>query len=255
MGKTQGNKTVFKYGKLLYEAYAKYELIKFHCDTPLKFPWRRPIKHMLRSVLQRFSAHCRPLLAKQSPPIAERTQRYTILINKIIDGWYNRYSEKTVAKVGPQMACAYWLLRCAAEFRIKGSKEFISTKARLKSLQPGFLIEEIDLTDSCVSGPGFKHLRLLDSIKIVHCVHCGWVNDDGLATLMFNLQSSLETIEIINCGSISGAGLVQLQHLKKVKRIRLHNLPLVRDEEKKIVLDVLRIRLGGSCDVSYPDPT
>ncbi|CDW54018.1 hypothetical protein TTRE_0000228701 [Trichuris trichiura] len=166
-----------------------------------------------------------------------------------------KYSEKTVKELGPQMACAQWLLRCAAEFRVEGSKEFVSSKAHLKSLQPNFSIEEVDLTDSCVSGPGFKHFDHLKSVKAIHCVHCGWVNDDGLAWLIYSLLNSLETIEIANCGCVSGAGLVHLQHLTKVKQIRLGNLPLVSEGEKKILLDVLRLQLGNRCHISYPDYT
>ncbi|KFD49004.1 hypothetical protein M514_10156 [Trichuris suis] len=210
---------------------------------------------MLKSIAQRLSTNHLQLLAGQRYLISQRIRRYTILINKIIDGWYNRYSERAVKDLGPQMACARWLLRCAAEFRIEGSKEFISTKAQLRSLQPNFSIEEVDLTDSCVSGPGFKHFNHLNSIKTVHCVHCGWVNDDGLALLIFSLLNSLQTIEIVNCGCVSGAGLVHLQHLTNVKQIHLGKLPLVTEGEKKILLDVLRLRLGNRCHISYPEFT
>lgn len=73
--------------------------------------------------------------------------------------FYDRYDEKRVEEVGPNKACAEWLLKCGAQVKFKNWGSYVND---YNKLPPGgketFKIEEILANNSCISGKGFEYL-------------------------------------------------------------------------------------------------
>lgn len=70
-----------------------------------------------------------------------------------------RVSQDRIKEVGPDRACAEWLLRCGAHVRFKGFDRWQTDYNTLSG--DGFnkyRIEMIDATDSAVMRVGFPHL-------------------------------------------------------------------------------------------------
>ncbi|VDP14764.1 unnamed protein product [Soboliphyme baturini] len=113
-------------------------------------------------------------------------------------------------------------------------------------------IEAIDASDSCVSTPGFDHLDGITSLKELKLNYCAYVNDDCLAKVVQFCQKTLERLEMVCCGTVSGAGLLYLQYLDKLKYLNLFNLPMVHPNERLVVLDVYRKAFGSRCKIIFP---
>ncbi|KRX73846.1 Dual specificity tyrosine-phosphorylation-regulated kinase mbk-2, partial [Trichinella sp. T6] len=163
-----------------------------------------------------------------------------------------RYNKNRVKQLGCQRCCAEWLIRCAAIFRVSGSSEFVSSKRQLLQLLEPFEIEEVDCSDSCISTPGLDHFQGVNTIKTLRLSYCSWINDDSLYKVAFHLKDCLKAIEIVDCGSISGAGLLYLQNMTKLREIVIRDLPTVMPGERIIVIDSLKTKFDKTCKITYP---
>ncbi|KAL1236306.1 ATP synthase subunit s [Trichinella pseudospiralis] len=177
---------------------------------------------------------------------------YTILFNKFIDNYYNRYNKNRVKQLGCQRCCAEWLIRCAAIFRVSGSSEFVSSKRQLLQLSEPFEIEEVDGSDSCISTPGLDYFQGVNTIKTLRLSYCSWIDDDSLYKVAFHLKDCLNAIEIVDCGCISGVGLLYLQNMTKLRNIVIRDLPMVKPGERIIVIDSLKTKFDKTCKITYP---
>jgi len=101
--------------------------------------------------------------------------------------------EQRIKEVGPDRACAEWLLRCGAKVRWDKREEWLADYNSLPIGQYRALkIVEIDATESCVMGIGFTHFRtcVVSFITIfLHFkkldVNCEWsYNDISLFYMM-----------------------------------------------------------------------
>ncbi|OUC48467.1 hypothetical protein D917_06157 [Trichinella nativa] len=162
------------------------------------------------------------------------------------------YNKNRVKQLGCQRCCAEWLIRCAAIFRVSGSSEFVSSKRQLLQLLEPFEIEEVDCSDSCISTPGLDHFQGVNTIKTLRLSYCSWINDDSLYKVAFHLKDCLKAIEIVDCGSISGAGLLYLQNMTKLREIVIRDLPTVMPGERIIVIDSLKTKFDKTCKITYP---
>lgn len=68
---------------------------------------------------------------------------------------YNR-----IQSVGPDRACAEWLLRNGASVRWKGFSKHLNDYNSLPSEETRYYIQAVDATDSGISHIGFPHFGL-----------------------------------------------------------------------------------------------
>lgn len=68
-----------------------------------------------------------------------------------------RVDPSRIKEVGPDRACAEWLLRCGASLRWKNSKTILNDYNSLPVTGGGQKIVEIDATDSAIMDCGFSH--------------------------------------------------------------------------------------------------
>jgi hypothetical protein len=94
-----------------------------------------------------------------------------------------RYDRKRVQEIGPDRACAEWLLRCGGSIRFKNWGSFISNYNTIPMGTPGqFKIEEIRAIKACITSEGFAYLGYL-IISLVFRIDFYVFHLDGLTDL------------------------------------------------------------------------
>ncbi|XP_059485123.1 ATP synthase subunit s, mitochondrial [Neocloeon triangulifer] len=170
---------------------------------------------------------------------------------RYIWGWlnsvFNRFDPSRVKDVGPDRACAEWLLRCGAGLKWKNSKSYLTDYNSLPSTYVQ-KIAEINATDSAVMDCGFPHLNGLTEVEKIVFHKCGYLTDDALKYLPI-LKNSLRHLQISSCGNITAQGLQPVKELSKLQSILLYDLPEIKSKES--VIQDLQSALP-QCDVQFP---
>ncbi|TRY70798.1 hypothetical protein TCAL_05927 [Tigriopus californicus] len=169
-------------------------------------------------------------------------------------GWFNsvfnKYDSDRVAAVGPDRACAEWLLRCGGGVVWKGSQAvFTDYNALPRTPSRSTKIEEIDGTDSCIMNVGFDYLKGLTELKKIKLKNATSVDDYALALLASICHDRLESLEVSDNGTVTDEGVSSLRKLKKLRHLSLDNLGNVDNPER--VLQRLREELP-SCHIEWP---
>jgi len=106
--------------------------------------------------------------------IQSTSKRKLILLNIAIA----RYDRKRVQELGPDRACADWIIRCGGSVRFKNWGSFVSKRNQLPIGTPGhFRIEEIRVVQTCLTSEGFAYLDGLHDLKKIHLEKCDQIDD------------------------------------------------------------------------------
>ncbi|CAF1018568.1 unnamed protein product, partial [Didymodactylos carnosus] len=160
------------------------------------------------------------------------------------------YDRKRVKEVGPNRACAEWLLKNGASVRYKNWGSLTSDYNQIPSGAPDqYKIEEIRAIKASVMAQGFDYLEGLGDVKKIHLEKCELVDDTTLAKFSF-VKNTLEHVVLIGNDRITANGLSCLAALKNLKQIDLARLTGVKNEESATKL--LKNELPG-CVVNFDD--
>lgn len=86
---------------------------------------------------------------------------------------FNRVDDSRIKQVGPDRACAEWLLRCGASVKWVNSENFLSDYNLLPvGSGPQFKIAEVDATDSAIMEIGFRHFKGLSQFRKITFKNC-----------------------------------------------------------------------------------
>jgi H+-transporting ATP synthase F0 complex subunit s len=166
----------------------------------------------------------------------------------------NKPDRDRIKEVGPDRACAEWLLRCGATVRWKGMDTFIKDYNTLPAQQgkhiQSYVIEEIDAVEAGIMNVGFDHFDGCTHIRRVRFHHLPYFEDSTLEMLVDKLKGSLEHLKITSCGDITDSGLSYMTRLNLLKSLVLQDLPEVRDKQK--CYNLLKTSLP-QCDIDYKD--
>jgi len=163
---------------------------------------------------------------------------------------FNAVDHQRIQDVGYDRATAEWCLRVGASVKWLGKDELIRDYNSLPVGQFRSLkVEAIDATDSGIMHAGFEHLKGLQHFNKLILVNCIYITNGSLISLTYNAQS-LEWLEVVNCGDVTGGGLKELVGLPNLKYLRLEKLAGV--EKPKPALEFLRAGLPN-CEIEYPD--
>ncbi|CAF2081605.1 unnamed protein product [Rotaria magnacalcarata] len=161
-----------------------------------------------------------------------------------------RYDRKRVQEIGPDRACAEWLVRCGGSVRFKNWGTFSS---HFNTIPAGasnqFKIEEIRAINASITSEGFAHLDGLSDLKKIHLEKCDQICDSSIARCN-KVKDSLESIELIDLAQISENGLAYLAGLKNLKHIVLARLSSVKHRDA--ILKLLTNELPR-CTINYND--
>ncbi|CAL8081129.1 unnamed protein product [Orchesella dallaii] len=169
-------------------------------------------------------------------------------------GWlnsiFNRVDESRIKEVGPDRACAEWLLRCGAGVKWdKGSDEWLRDYNSLPAGNyRGLRIVEIDATDSAVMHIGFLHFRDLKHVRKATFHKCGYMEDEAVRQIG-HLKDTLEELQLSSCGNVTDEGILTLVQLKNLKKLKLYDFLEVSNRQK--CLSVLKENLPN-CHIEFP---
>uniref|UniRef100_A0A1B6DK72 Uncharacterized protein n=2 Tax=Clastoptera arizonana TaxID=38151 RepID=A0A1B6DK72_9HEMI len=147
----------------------------------------------------------------------------------------NRVSQSRINEIGPDRACAEWLMRNGALIRWKGDTNFLTSYDNLpkddEATGKKFHLQEVDATDSSIAHHGFAHFKNCKYIECIKFDNCLYLEDQGLKDLEA-VKSSLESLIIWRCPNITDDGLLSLTSLLKLRTLQLAELKQVKDLKK-----------------------
>ncbi|XP_075226779.1 ATP synthase subunit s, mitochondrial isoform X2 [Lycorma delicatula] len=138
----------------------------------------------------------------------------------------DRVSKSRINLVGPDRACAEWLMRNGALIKWTHSNNYIRHYNNLplnEEDKGNYLLKEVDATNSGIAYFGFQHFvgcKYVDKIKFNKCQYI----DDRALKLLHILKYSLEDLEINECDDVTVEGLKSLKQLEKLRRLKLGEL-------------------------------
>lgn len=148
---------------------------------------------------------------------------------------FNKVNEERVKEVGPDRACAEWLMRNGAFIRWKGESNLVKlyNDLPLDPEQKGdYQIEEIAAHGASISHHGFQHFHGCQHVRTISFLKCPFLDDNCLRKLDI-LTDSLNNLQITNCDEIE-EGLKYLGALKNLQMLNLCNLQGIRELDKQI---------------------
>ena len=115
-----------------------------------------------------------PTAAKFIPAICNTIQpKRTFLFESWLNMIFNKFDETRIDDVGPDRACAEWLLRVGASVKWKGKEIPITDYNSLPVGQFRTLfVEAIDATDSGIMEAGFPYLKLIQHFRKIKLRNC-----------------------------------------------------------------------------------
>ncbi|CAB3397254.1 unnamed protein product [Caenorhabditis bovis] len=199
---------------------------------------------------------------------------------RIAEKLSNKYNEKRVHEIGPDLACLEWLMECGSTCvemsdgqrltRIREMKEYIPHVLAAKddfekpSLQVGDLSYEkswpnapythiriVDASDSAIANEGFKYLKDVRRISTLKLNFCDYFGDEALKYLALGRPvHSLEDLEIVLNPCVTDGAVYWLKKLKSLKRAHFYFLPYV--SSRQAFIRQLKVALP-KCKVTFPE--
>ncbi|XP_043275845.1 ATP synthase subunit s, mitochondrial [Venturia canescens] len=142
---------------------------------------------------------------------------------------WNSVDEDRIKELGPDKACAEWLLRNGASVRWKGATDFLDDYNVLQVSGTSQSIQAVYAEDASIHHIGFPHFsgcRHIDEIKLIKC---GYIENPALRRLDI-LKDSLKHLEIIDCADLTDEGLKSLKNLTNLRILKLRGMPYVKDK-------------------------
>ncbi|XP_033733972.1 ATP synthase subunit s, mitochondrial-like [Pecten maximus] len=166
-------------------------------------------------------------------------------------GVINQVYSYRIKEVGPDRACAEWLVKNGGAVRWVGSPNHTETDFNRLPQNLGLKIEEIICDEAVVLPNGFGYLAGLKHVKKFTLHKCTFASDSMLSYLSCHLTDSLEHLQISSCPRITQSGLDQLEQLKKLQSLLLFDLK--RIEGKSACVEQLKKKLPSECQIDFTD--
>ncbi|XP_076463509.1 ATP synthase subunit s, mitochondrial-like [Babylonia areolata] len=185
-------------------------------------------------------------LGSSSVPCGRPVRSFWAWLNSVT----NQVDPDRIKEVGPDRACAEWLLRCGAAVKWEGKGSWEKDYNQL----PGsnfqqYKIQEIDATSSTIMALGFPHLKGLKHVRRIVLHDCRYLYDEALDYLSL-VKDTLLYLQLSNCGDITDSGLVPLKQLVNLRELVMFQLPEVRDPKR--AESMLKSALPN-CDVRFTE--
>jgi len=169
-------------------------------------------------------------------------------------GWlnsiFNRYDKERVKEVGPDRACAEWLIRCGAGVKWAGGADWFRDYNALPATYDRSLkIVEVDATDSAVMFIGFPHFRGVRHCRKMVFHKASYFDDMCVSHLVEYAKDNLKELQISSCGNLTSEGVFHISNLVNLEKLLLYDLPEVNNREE--CLTYLTHKLP-QCQVEFP---
>nr|AHZ64885.1 ATP synthase subunit s [Tetranychus cinnabarinus] len=168
------------------------------------------------------------LLNLNRNPLEHRLARnfWTYWLNLIS----NRVYQERIDDVGPEQACAEWLIRNGCEIKWSTSEKLQVHYEDMPDINESTWIQGIKGDNSSLMSVGFDHFKSIKGPEKILFRRCHYLTDDALEKLTF-IGHSLRHLQLISCHNITDEGVCSLTRLRKLAFIKLFDLSSVKDVE------------------------
>lgn len=180
----------------------------------------------------------------------QHTTAPTVNITQPIWGYvaiaFNRVDIDRQLLVGPDRLCAEWVIKNGGGVRtVEVPTKLLRDYNSLPPESWKFRIMEVDASDASIMKIGLEHFKGCNSIYKVILHNCEFLEEDGLNGLVY-LRNTLTDLQVSKCENIPDEGLTIIGKLKKLKKLRIFNMPFVKNLQS--VVNLLRNELP-QCDI------
>lgn len=180
-----------------------------------------------------------------------RTVQHSLTNKRNFWAWlniiFNKVDQERRKLLGPDRACAEWILRNGGAVKFIGVENYLSNYNSLPPEGAVYYIQEVDATEASISHYGFEHFVGCKFIEKIIFHKCDYLEDPALEGLS-PLQKSLKYLQISSCANITEKGLGTLYPLINLKKLLLFDL--IEVKSKDAVLVDLKNKLPH-CDITF----
>ncbi|XP_026318725.1 ATP synthase subunit s, mitochondrial [Hyposmocoma kahamanoa] len=167
-----------------------------------------------------------PYTRKYYSPQIRQTRSFWEYVNMM----FNKPDPARILLVGPDRACAEWVLR-------NGGKVVWTDGKRLEDYNnlpaedvPVPKLKEIDGSDSSISHYGFAHLAGCTKLEKIILHNGNYIDDRALKGLSYG-KDTLTYVQVTKCVDVHDSGIKELQALRKLQTLILYDLINVENLE------------------------
>ncbi|XP_047990609.1 ATP synthase subunit s, mitochondrial [Leguminivora glycinivorella] len=146
---------------------------------------------------------------------------------------FNKPDAERIKLVGPDRACAEWVLRNGGSVEWVGGQKLADYNLLPANDRPVPKLAVIDGTDSSISHYGFAHLIGCTKLYKIILHKSSYIDDRALKGLSHG-KDSLTQVQVSDIDDVSDAGVKNLKDCHKLQNIVLFNLKNVNDMEECI---------------------
>ncbi|KAF9423583.1 hypothetical protein HW555_001138 [Spodoptera exigua] len=141
---------------------------------------------------------------------------------------FNKPDPDRIKQLGPDRACAEWVLRNGGKVIWEGGKKLDDYNSLPPEGIPVPKLVTIDGTDSSISHYGFPHLIGCEKLSNIILHNADYIDDRALKGLSFG-QNTLTHLQVSKCVNVTDAGLKSLVSLDKLEILLMFNLMSVEN--------------------------
>ncbi|XP_053604834.1 ATP synthase subunit s, mitochondrial isoform X1 [Plodia interpunctella] len=161
----------------------------------------------------------RNAVAKSFLPKRNQVRSFWEYVNMM----FNKPDPKRIELVGPDRACAEWVLRNGGKVVWEGGRKLADYNS-LPSEEEGVpQLVEIDGSDSSISHYGFPHLSGCTKLKKIILHNDNYIDDRAIKGLSYG-KSTLTHVQVSKCGSVTDTGVREIKILDKLETLVLFDL-------------------------------
>ncbi|KAJ1352798.1 hypothetical protein KIN20_009220 [Parelaphostrongylus tenuis] len=203
------------------------------------------------------------------------------LRRRIAERLSNKFNEKRVNEIGPDLACLEWLMECGSTEIIMSDNQRITSIRQMKSYikekleekdafkpilnpisddlkyslrwkdVPQVHISKVDASDSAIANEGFKYFREVKRLEVLKMNFCDYFDDEAIRELALGRPAAtLRDIEIVLNPSVSDGAVYWLSRLTALRRAHFYFLPYVTN--RQWFIRQLKLALPR-CTVTFPE--
>ncbi|XP_031766560.2 LOW QUALITY PROTEIN: ATP synthase subunit s, mitochondrial [Galleria mellonella] len=144
---------------------------------------------------------------------------------------FNKPDPKRIEAVGPDRACAEWVLRNGGRIIWADGKKLADYNSLPSDEQAVPKIIEIDGTNSSISHYGFPHLSGCTMLQRIILHNDNYIDDRAMKGLSYG-RKTLTHVQISKCPSVTDLGVKEIKILDKLETLKLFDLQGVTNLEE-----------------------
>ncbi|KAI4503427.1 hypothetical protein M0802_001649 [Mischocyttarus mexicanus] len=141
---------------------------------------------------------------------------------------FNSVSDERIKEVGPDRACAEWLLKNGAYVKWKNSPNYLKDYNVLIEQKESNYIQSVEAVNAGITHVGFPYFENCNHIEEIKLISCRYICNRAMLMLSC-LKDSLTHLEVIDCPSVTDEGLYKLGKLENLKKLKLEGLKYVEN--------------------------